>query len=233
MSNTISPPSLEEQLDKVSNNELDWQQLLRDFWDDFIGAVGEIKDLRITQVLDALNDLLGPHVFPKRADGGDAAPMPELRRRPIVAEGRALRRLCRLLALSGMQLYAPARRRVRMARTPRTKVLGKDPVTGLDVTLRGGRFGPYVQLGEGDKETKEKPKRAGLPKGTVARRCRSARRRSACCRCRAMSARHPENGEMIIAGIGRFGSYVKHGKTYANLEPATTSSISVSTARSR
>ena len=64
MSNTISPPSLEEQLDKVSNNELDWQELLRDFWDDFIAAVGEIKELRITQVLDALNELLGPHIFP-------------------------------------------------------------------------------------------------------------------------------------------------------------------------
>ena len=71
--------SLEEQLDKVSNNELFWQDLLRDFWEGFIAAVGEIKDLRITQVLDALNELLGPHIFPPRADGAPARRSPNFR----------------------------------------------------------------------------------------------------------------------------------------------------------
>src|SRR6201999_1402453 len=63
--------SLEEQLDRISNNEIDWRTVLRDFWRDFIGAVDEIKDLKISQVLDALNELLGPHIFPARADGGE------------------------------------------------------------------------------------------------------------------------------------------------------------------
>ena len=156
--------SLEEQLDKVSNNELDWHQLLRDFWDDFIAAVGETKDLRITQVLDALNELLGPHVFPKREDGG--AP----RQCPNCGEGQLSLKVGRFGAFVGCSRYPECNYTRQL--TPgangadnATKVLGKDPATGLDVTLRGGRFGPYVQLGEPDKETKEKPKRAGLPKG--------------------------------------------------------------------
>ena len=73
--------SLEEQLDRVSNNELVWQDLLREFWDDFIAAVGEIKDLRITQVLDALNELLGAAYLPAARRWRRSAPMPRLRRR--------------------------------------------------------------------------------------------------------------------------------------------------------
>src|SRR5262249_56599190 len=62
---------LEEGLDRVSNNEIAWRDLLRDFWRDFIGAVDDIKDLRVGQVLDALDAMLAPHVFPPRADGVD------------------------------------------------------------------------------------------------------------------------------------------------------------------
>ena len=62
---------LEEQLDRVSNSEVDWKQVLRDFWGEFSAAIDATKDLRTTQVLDALNDLLGPHIFPARADGGE------------------------------------------------------------------------------------------------------------------------------------------------------------------
>jgi len=208
--------SLEEQLDKVSNNELEWHQLLRDFWDDFIGAVGEIKDLRITQVLDALNELLGPHVFPKKENGGDP------RQCPNCGEGQLSLKVGRFGAFVGCSRYPECNFTRQLSPgsggDTATKILGKDPVTGEDVTLRGGRFGPYVQLGEGNKETKEKPKRSGLPKGLapddvdlqVALGLLSLPRDV---------GKDPESGEMIIAGIGRFGSYVKLGKTYANLEP--------------
>ena len=95
-------------------------------------------------------------------------------------------------------------------------MLGIDPESGLEVTLRAGRFGPYVQLGEAAKG--EKPKRAGLPKGTDAGRRRSRDGAQAAVAA-ARGRPHPEDGEPITAGIGRFGPYVQHGKTYANLEP--------------
>ncbi|MGH6672510.1 MAG: topoisomerase C-terminal repeat-containing protein, partial [Xanthobacteraceae bacterium] len=96
-----------------------------------------------------------------------------------------------------------------------TKKLGEDPQTGLEVTLRSGRFGPYVQLGEAIEG--EKPKRASLQKGmapddvdlAVALKLLSLPREV---------GRHPEDGEPIRASVGRFGPYVQHGKTYASLE---------------
>jgi DNA topoisomerase-1 len=96
-----------------------------------------------------------------------------------------------------------------------TKKLGMDPQTGLDVTVRSGRFGPYVQLGE--TVDGQKPKRAGLPKGAAPDEIDLARALALLSLPREVG-RHPEDGEPIRAGIGRFGPYVQHGKTYANLD---------------
>ena len=106
-------------------------------------------------------------------------------------------------------------------------MLGEDPVTGLEVTLRGGRFGPYLQLGEqikppkpkkGEKKPEvEKPKRASIPKGVVPDDVDLEKALGLLALPREVGL-SPEDGEPILAGIGRFGSYVKHGKTYANLE---------------
>ncbi|HEY6832539.1 MAG TPA: type I DNA topoisomerase [Pseudolabrys sp.] len=209
--------NLEEQLDRVSNNEVDWKKVLQDFWGDFIGAVNDIKELRVTHVLDALNDLLAPHIFPPRPEGGDA------RKCPNCETGRLSLKLGRFGAFIGCSNYPECNFTRQM--TPGaegavngTKVLGEDPVTGLEVTLRGGRFGPYLQLGEASKEKDaEKPKRAGLPKGLAAEDVDLERALALLALPRDVGA-HPEDGEMIIAGVGRFGPYVKHGKTYANLE---------------
>ncbi len=209
--------NLEEQLDRVSNNEIDWKQVLQDFWVDFIGAVNEIKDLRVTQVLDALNDLLEPHIFPQPADGSDR------RKCPQCDSGRLSLKLGRFGAFIGCSNYPDCTFTRQM--TPGaegqlngTKVLGEDPQTGLEVSLRSGRFGPYLQLGEQSKEKgAEKPKRAGLPKGLAPDDVDLERALALLALPRDVGI-HPEDGEMIIAGVGRFGPYVKHGKTYANLD---------------
>ncbi|HMF23182.1 MAG TPA: type I DNA topoisomerase [Pseudolabrys sp.] len=209
--------SLEEQLDKIANNEIDWKQVLQDFWIDFIGAVNEIKELRVTHVLDALNDLLAPHIFPPGPEGGDP------RKCPSCETGRLSLKLGRFGAFIGCSNYPDCTFTRQM--TPGanggvngTKVLGEDPETGLEVSLRSGRFGPYLQLGEQSKEKDaEKPKRAGLPKGLSPEDVDLEKALALLALPREVGM-HPEDGEPIVAGIGRFGPYVKHGKIYANLD---------------
>ncbi|MDO8878864.1 MAG: type I DNA topoisomerase [Pseudolabrys sp.] len=220
--------ALEEQLDRVSNNELNWKKVLQDFWIDFIGAVNDIKELRITQVLDALNELLGPHIFPARADGGD------VRQCPTCGTGKLSLKVGRFGAFIGCSNYPECTYTRQMtpgsAGQQTTKVLGTDPATGLDVTLRGGRFGTYLQLGEQAKVEKrpkgskgpkppapEKPKRASLPKGVQPDDVDLDKALALLSLPREVGL-SPEDGEPILAGVGRFGPYVKHGKVYASLE---------------
>jgi DNA topoisomerase-1 len=206
---------LEEQLDLISNNEIAWREVLRDFWRDFIGSVDDIKDLKISQVIDALDALLAPHLFPPRADGGDA------RQCPNCSGGRLTLKLSKFGAFIGCSNYPECRYTRPLSAAGEggaeigTKVLGTDPESGVEVTLRSGRFGPYVQLGEA--ADGEKPKRAGLPKGTSPEDVDLQKALLLLSLPREVG-RHPEDGEAIRAGIGRFGPYVQHNKTYANLE---------------
>jgi DNA topoisomerase-1 len=206
---------LEEQLDRISNNEIAWRDLLRDFWRDFTSAVGEIKDLRIGQVIDALDAVLAPHIFPPRTDGTDP------RVCPSCGTGRLSLKLGKFGGFIGCTNYPECRYTRPLsigaegANGGGMRKLGEDPATGLEVTVRSGRFGPYLQLGEGGKD--EKPKRAGLPKGVSPDDIDLTRALKLLSLPREVG-KHPEDGEPIIAGVGRFGPYVKHDKTYANLE---------------
>ena len=209
---------LEEKLDLVSNNEIDWKTVLRDFWKDFSAAVDGTKDLRTTQVLDSLNDLLGPHIFPAKADGGDP------RACPSCENGKLSLKLGKFGAFIGCSNYPECR----FTRTlspptgdaaenarPGVKVLGQDPESGAEITLRDGRFGAYVQEGE-QVEGGEKPKRSSLPK-TIKPDDLTLQQAIALLSLPREVAKHPTSGEPIVAGIGRFGPYVQHGKTYANI----------------
>ena len=208
---------LEEKLDLISADQLAWKDVLRDFWKDFIAAVNDIGDLRITQVLDALNDLLGPHIFPEPADGG------EPRACPACSEGRLSLKVGRFGAFVGCSNYPDCRFTRQLAETGDTalasepKVLGVDPDTGLEVTLRTGRFGPYVQLGE--PEGKEKPKRASIPKTWDLESIDLERGLALLSLPREIGA-HPETGKPITAGFGRYGPFVQNDGKYASLSDA-------------
>jgi DNA topoisomerase-1 len=209
---------LEEKLDLISDGKLEWKDVLRDFWKNFMGAVDEIKDLRVGDVLEALNEILGPHIFPPRAEGGDP------RQCPNCGEGRlSLKVSGKFGAFIGCSRYPDCRYTRQLtqpadgpadASTPEGRLLGYDPDTGLAVTLRTGRFGPYVQLGEGTKE--EKPKRSSVPRGIDPNTVDLDRALQLLSLPRLVG-NHPETGKPITAGLGRFGPFILHDGTYANL----------------
>jgi DNA topoisomerase-1 len=210
--------SLEEQLDQISNNEIDWKEVLRDFWRDFIAAIGETKELSITQVIDALDEVLAPHLFPPNKDGSDS------RKCPMCATGRIGLKLGRFGGFIGCSNYPECKFTRQLSAGPDgnggTRKLGEDPDTGLEVSVRSGRFGSYLQLGEPTKDADGKavkPKRSSLPKGVSPDDIELERALRLLSLPRDVG-KHPDDGEMIVAGIGRFGPYVKHGKTYANIE---------------
>ena len=202
---------LEEKLDLVSAGELDWKALLREFWRDFHAKVGAIGELRIGQVLAALDEALGPHLFPAKPDGSDP------RACPVCGTGRMGLKSSRFGPFIGCSNYPECRHTRPLSvevdgdGESGDRELGVDPDTGLTVFLKAGRFGPYVQLGEG-----EKPKRASLPKGWSAAAMDLEKGLRLLKLPRAVGP-HPEDGQPILAGIGRYGPFVQHNGTFANL----------------
>jgi DNA topoisomerase-1 len=203
---------LEEKLDEVSAGDLPWKDLLRDFWRDFSAAIGETKDLKISQVITDLDEILGPHIFPSIGDGTDP------RVCPTCGNGRLGLKLGRFGAFIGCSNYPECKYTRQLggkagdANGGEPRELGIDPGTGEKVTFRTGRFGPYVQLGNG-----EKPKRASIPKGTdvssvdfeLALKLLSLPREV---------GKHPETGNPITANFGRYGPYVAHDGQFASLD---------------
>ncbi|WP_420344576.1 type I DNA topoisomerase [Paenirhodobacter sp.] len=206
---------LEEQLDDISAGSRDYKDVLARFWRDFSAAIGETSELRISEVLDKIDEVLAPHLYPPRADGTDP------RICPVCHQGRLHLKTARSGgAFIGCGNY-PECRYTRPISVPADgeaaaldgTVLGHDE--GLEVTLRIGRFGPYVQKGE-PTEDQPKPPRASLPKGWRPEAMDLEKALQLLSLPREIGP-HPEDGAPVEAGIGRFGPFVKHNSTYANL----------------
>ena len=236
---------LENQLDDISGGRIDWKTVLRDFWRAFHAAVDGTKDLTITQVLTTLDEELGAHFFPANTNGPGHDP----RVCPVCSQGRLGLKLGKMGAFIGCSRYPECRytRPLAVANDENGEAqegpreLGVDPETSLPVTVRRGPYGAYIQLGpapapaappvveeepaDGKKKGKKKakseepkPKRVSLPKGMAAADVDLDTALKLLALPRTIG-KHPETGEDISAGIGRFGPYLKHGSVYKSLTP--------------
>ena len=205
---------LENQLDDVSGGRVDWKELLRRFWQDFSASVDGTKDLTIKAVLEALDAELGSHFFVEDGSGRDP------RLCPVCGAGRLSLKLGRFGAFVGCSNYPECRYTRAFGADADADAgatdtaLGTDPQTGLQVAVKKGPYGHYIQLGDG--ENGGKPKRVALPRAIKPAEVNldTALRLLALPR---EIGRHPETGEPITAGIGRFGPYIKHGSAFASL----------------
>jgi len=227
---------LESQLDEISAGSIGWQNVLTDFWGAFSETIDKTKELRITEVIDALDAELAPILFPK-VEGSDVDP----RKCPQCDDGKLNLKLGKFGAFVGCTNYPECKfTRPFMSKDADDdgpeeagpKELGNDPETGRAVSLRKGPYGPYVQLeapevlpepepepepeetkGKKKKKKKKKaapkPKRTSIPRGMEVKEIDLAKALQLLSLPREIG-NHPESGEMIKAGIGRFGPYLVH-----------------------
>lgn len=237
---------LEEKLDDISGGRMDWKKVMREFWGDFSTAIDGTKDLKITDVINTLDEALGPHFFPQRQDGSDP------RLCTMCGSGRLGLKLGKFGAFIGCSNYPNCRNTMPLAindgnqenKPLPPREVGLEPDSGLPVSVRSGPYGAYVQLGPpvesptlavaplpeeiekkpeaGKKKSARKkaeapkPKRVSLPKGMDPNIINLETALSLLNLPREVG-RHPETHELIQAGIGRFGSYLKMGPRYKNL----------------
>ncbi len=205
---------MEEKLDEISAGNIDWKAVLREFWGDFSNAIAGTADLRVAQVLEAINEILGPHIFPVPEDGGDP------RACPTCGTGRLSLKLGKFGAFIGCSNYPDCKFTRQLGTngegangdTNGHKVLGE--ADGDEISLRGGRFGQYLQRGEA--KDGAKPPRVSIPKDIPVDSIDLDKAVALLALPREVGM-HPESGKPILAGIGRYGPYVNHDKKYVNL----------------
>ncbi|GFE51517.1 DNA topoisomerase 1 [Roseobacter cerasinus] len=216
---------LENELDDVSAGDAEYKEVLRRFWRDFSAAIAETADLRITEVLEKINEVLEPHLFPPNEDGTDP------RLCPNCGAGRLSMRTARsggaFIGCSNYpecrytRAFGPPGEEDDSGIPPEGKLLGED--AGDKIYAFKGRFGPYVQRGEVTEENK-KPPRQSIPKDWPPENVDLEQALMLLSLPREIGP-HPEDGIMVWSNIGRYGPYLKHaastserGGTNANLE---------------
>lgn len=253
---------LEDELDDIADSRQEYRQVLGDFWGPFKTAVAGTKDLTITQVLDTLDDILGPHFFQPTEDGSDP------RECPLCKTGRLGLKLGKFGAFIGCARYKEGCKYTRQLKMEEGAAgaegdptlsgpaeLGADPATNKMVYLCKGPYGYYVQLGSAEDEAdappetpapepvaeevdetgtgkkkktkakakakkaaKPKPKRASLPRGMAPADVTLETALNLLTLPKEIGT-HPETGESVAVGIGRFGPYIKFGPTYVSVKP--------------
>ncbi|RCL04107.1 MAG: DNA topoisomerase I [Candidatus Tokpelaia sp. JSC189] len=202
---------LEKKLDLISDGKLAWKDVLRDFWQHFSASVTDINHLRITNVLDMLNEVLAPIVFPARGDNSDP------RLCPLCHIGKLSLKLSRYGAFVGCSNYPECKYIHQLGnnkeeQADKPTILGQNPQTGEDIIILTGRFGHYVQCGK-NKEAR----RASIPKSWKIADIDLQKALALLSLPREIGI-HSETGKVITSSIGRYGPYLNHNGQYANLE---------------
>ncbi|HEX8449599.1 MAG TPA: DNA topoisomerase, partial [Allosphingosinicella sp.] len=201
---------LEDELDDISGGRAQWQAVLEAFWKDFKPKTAEIMEQQPSAITAALDEFLAPWLFPDKGDGSDA------RLCPACGDGRLALRGGRFGAFVACSNYPECKFTRRFgqggeegATDSGPEILGQHPETGQDISRKTGRFGPYIEMGDG-----KEAKRASIPKDSGELDLDLAIRLLSLPRTVGI---HPESGNAITASIGRYGPYLAHDGKYAKL----------------
>ena len=201
---------LEEELDDVSGGRAGWQAVLDAFWRDFQPRTAEVMERKPSEVTEALDQFLEPYLFPDKGDGTDP------RLCPSCGTGRLALRGGKFGAFVACSNYPDCKFTRRFGQPGGAdggdsgpEVIGQDPETGEDISRRSGRFGPYIQRGEGKEAA-----RASIPKDIPELDLDWAVK---LLNLQRTIGNHPETGNPITASIGRYGPYLAHDGKYARL----------------
>lgn len=204
---------LEEKLDEISAGKINWEEVLSEFWKDFIQKIENTKALRISSVLDILNNTLSSVIFPPMENSEDSRECPACKNHQLSIK------LSKYGAFVGCTNYPECNYTRQLTsnqqnaiETPEQSLLGTDPSTNESITIRSGRFGFYVQRGDG-----KDAKRCAIPKNWSNKDIDYQKATSLLSLPREIG-KHPETGQIIIAGVGKYGYYLKHTGHYTKLE---------------
>ncbi len=210
---------LEEYLDDISNGEMEWKKLLTGFWTKFSKNIEEVSPLKISEVIDKIDEVLEHHLFPAKEDGTNPRLCPDCK------QGNLSIKLGKFGAFLGCSNHPDCKYTQPLtgvdgddeggvaAPKPEDKILGtyKD----MNVYLKKGPYGFYLQLGEDATARTEKPKRVALPKGMMPEDISFEQ-------AERLVALPLDLGEGIELNAGKFGPYIKQGGKSASLKGADT-----------
>ena len=222
---------LEKKLDTVSDGKLNYKKLLEEFWNSFKPHLDKMSNLERDKILEALENELTDLFFPKDDTQDNGQPNKKC---PTCSNGNLGLELGKYGAFIGCSNYPECKFTKQIANNQNgddndanntfmpenNGLLGADPETGLNVLIKKGPYGIYIQLGE-----EKKPKRTSIPKLVEAKTV-DLNKALAFLSLPRLIGKHPETEQEISAGIGRYGPYLKYDINFISI-PADETVINI------